>query len=90
MTRSKPGPGWTKLGSGVYEHSTGVRIHLLGLARIPGKNRYGAPGIARVFDKPHRATFARIIKEQGGNHRRAMMIWALTIAPRSTPSKQKP
>jgi hypothetical protein len=69
----RPGPGWTFVGSGVWSHTSGINVHVLGLARMPdGRIRYEgqwpASGIARGC-----------IRMAGGNRKRGLMMWALVL-----------
>lgn len=71
--RRTPGPGWKYLGSSVYEHTTGLRIHGLGTARLPDGTNVFANGVAawRAQD--------RAIAEQGYNRKRGLMVWGLSL-----------
>jgi hypothetical protein len=67
MKRYRPGPGWRHLAGSVYEHKSGVRIHLLGTVRLPG-------GIYRAADAY--PDYRRTIRINGGNRKRGLMAWA--------------
>lgn len=68
----RPGPGWKYLAGGVYEHVSGVRISLLGGARLRGpKYRY-----VSANDWPESIESMRLIKINGGNRKRGLMAWA--------------
>lgn len=68
----RPGNGWKHLNGSVWEHATGVRIHLLGLARLPDGKSISWPWSDEYDAK----------RQQGYNTKRALMVWALTlIAP---------
>lgn len=69
--RRQPGLGWKALRSGVYEHSSGVRVHMIGLARYPAGNSKSGNCW------PESARLGRAIDEQGGNRKRGLMVWAL-------------
>lgn len=70
---TKPGIGWTKLGQGVWEHVSGLRISTLGGVRLPDKSFVWAESwpILQQFDK-----FLRIA---GGNRRRGLMMFGLSL-----------
>lgn len=71
MTIMKPGKGWSRLVEvPVYEHTSGVRVHLFGLLRLPGK-------MATCPTGDQRNRLIRAIREKGGNVRRGTMVWAL-------------
>lgn len=65
----RPGPGWKWLGSSVWEHTSGLRIHCLGRVRLPD----GASRMWR-YDEEIRA-----MRRQGFNVKRALMVWALSL-----------
>jgi hypothetical protein len=65
----KPGPGWQRVAGSVWEHTTGLRIHLLGLARLP--NGHSMPW--------HRNDEYEAMRQQGYNTKRALMVWALSL-----------
>jgi hypothetical protein len=70
----KPGPGWKHVAGSVWEHVTGLRIHTLGLARLPdGKDaRWN-------WSDEYQAC-----RQQGHNVKRALMVWALSQLPPNT------
>jgi len=65
----RPGPGWKHVGGSVYEHADGIRIHVMGLARIAGQ-------ILNGREWPESRTLDRYIAINGGNRRRGVMTWA--------------
>ncbi len=70
--------GWSHISGSVYEHKTGLRIHLLGIAKMPN---------GTVVDWQRWDQFKGMmsaLKIQGHNHRRAMMHWAIRL---STPKQ---
>lgn len=78
MTRNRantrPGPGWKHVAGPVYEHCSGTRIHLLGLIKTPD-------GRTAFLDKwPDAKEGRRFMKICGGNRKRALMAWAMSIA----------
>lgn len=69
VEKLKPGPGWHHIAGAVYENRDGLRIHLLGLARLPD---------GRVLDANGSEFFRaeRFIQINGGNRKRGLMAWA--------------
>ena len=66
----RPGNGWKHIqGSAVWEHETGLRIHLLGMARLPD-----GQSVPWRFDDEYDAK-----RQQGYNTKRALMVWALSL-----------
>lgn len=66
----RPGSGWKHIeGSAVWEHTTGLRIHLLGMARLPD-------GQSVPWRWPDEYDAKR---QQGYNTKRALMVWALSL-----------
>ena len=65
----RPGPGWKHLAGSVWEHSTGLRIHILGMARLPD-----GQSVPWRFDDEYDAK-----RQQGYNTKRALMVWALSL-----------
>lgn len=65
---------WNHLGGSVFEHESGMRIHLLGTVRLAdGKTHLSCDTLSQ--SKP----FHHALKLQGYNRRRAIMSWATTI-----------
>lgn len=78
----RPGNGWKHMAGSVWEHASGLRIHLLGLARLPdGKS------LPWKWEDEYDAK-----RQQGYNTKRALMVWALTLispnAPAHAPATQ--
>lgn len=69
----RPGPGWYHLGGSVYEHSSGIRIHVAGLCGFPP-----AP-IVNGMIYPVSRELDRFVRINGGNRKRGMMAWALHV-----------
>ena len=70
----RPGNGWKHLAGSVWEHPSGLRIHLLGMARLPGGQI-----VSWCFDDEYDAK-----RQQGYNVKRALMVWALSLlSPKS-------
>jgi hypothetical protein len=73
-TIRRPGPGWKWLAGSVWEHVSGVRIHIGGrIARLADR-RIICTHSAEDFNNQ-----GRIIREQGGNVKRGLMVWALRL-----------
>jgi len=72
---TSPGNGWTHLGSAVYEHTSGLRVHTQGLLRFPsGETKTGS-----VW--PESKTLEKFVRICGGSRKRGVMVWALNSAP---------
>lgn len=71
MNRSRPGPGWRNLGSAVWEHDSGIRIHSYGLCRLNN----GQFVIGSSW--PESRVVSRFVQINGGNRKRGVMAWAL-------------
>jgi hypothetical protein len=66
----RPGNGWKHIaGSAVWEHTTGLRIHLRGMARLPD-----GQSVPWRFDDEYDAK-----RQQGYNAKRALMVWSLSL-----------
>ena len=64
----RPGKGWKHLGSCVWEHSSGIRIHQGGIVRLPDMQ----------IVRENRET-DKYIKINGMNKKRGMMSWAMSL-----------
>lgn len=70
MFPRKPGKGWQRMGA-CWSHESGLRVHPIGLFR-------SSAGELIWADRwPEIQVLARAIREQGGNRRRGLMVWAL-------------
>ena len=69
----RPGPGWKHLGGAVYEHASGVRIHVAGLCGKQG----GEPVVVNRW--PVSSELNRFVRIAGGNRRRGMMAFAFRL-----------
>lgn len=75
ISKYKPGPGWKHMGGVVWEHCSGVRIHVAGLCgMVPGTMIDGKKW-------PESKSLDRYIRINGGNRRRGVMAWALKRFP---------
>lgn len=69
----RPGPGWRFVGSGVWDHDSGMRLHCLGLLVMPdGKMR-------RATEWPASDIAKGYIRVAGGNRKRGLMMWAMAL-----------
>ena len=69
----RPGAGWKRIAGAVFDHDSGVRLHVLGLCKLPN-GRLVTDG-----DYDQYLLQQKLIKINGGNRRRGMMAWALTV-----------
>jgi len=70
----KPGPGWTRIKKGpVWDHESGVRIHAAGLIRTKGMTNISH------YDTGHWDEIDRFIRINGGNKKRGIMAYSLTL-----------
>jgi hypothetical protein len=69
----RPGPGWRQLKGPVWEHKTGIRIHVSGLILRD------ANGEARDMERAYASLLYRLIKINGGNRKRGLMAFALNF-----------
>jgi hypothetical protein len=70
--KQKPGPGWKYVGSAVWDHKSGLRLHIMGLCRLPNGEEVNG------FRWPESRELDRWIRIAGGNRRRGAMLWALS------------
>lgn len=74
MQKIKPGPGWKLLGSAVFEHPNGTRVHLGGLIRLPDLS------FVSLNKWPEGNEGWTHIAICGGNRKRGLMAWAVNLA----------
>ena len=67
----RPGKGWKQLCGAVYEHNSGIRIHMLGLIRLPHGN------ILYATRWPLIEELCTLIKINGNNRKRGLMTLAI-------------
>ena len=67
-----PGNGWQHVGGAVWEHSSGIRVHLLGMVKLPTGEIFSATTY------PHWNAAQLMIRINGGNRKRGLMAWAMT------------
>jgi len=73
MKYTRPGRGWVRCWhiSPVWDHNSGIRVHLHGVLRRVGGE------IVWANMAPHAAAWRRCIRVCGGSVRRGTMVWAL-------------
>ena len=76
----RPGPGWKHMAGSVWEHTSGLRIHLLGMARLPD-----GQSVPWCFDDEYDAK-----RQQGYNVKRALMVWGLSLLSPNVKLRQAP
>lgn len=74
-TLLRPGPGWRNVAGPVWDHVSGIRLHVGGLARLPD----GTFISARMWPESQAADRAIRI---AGSRRRGLMVWSLAAARR--------
>jgi hypothetical protein len=71
----RPGKGWQHMAGAVFERTDGLRVHTLGLVRLPdGRTLSGS-----VW--PESCELDRLIRING-NRKRGLMAWANVVAAR--------
>lgn len=73
LPATRPGPGWRHIGGAVYEHSSGMRVHMLGVVLLPDRTTISAN------TWPNHRDAERMIKINGGNRRRGLMAWGASL-----------
>ena len=69
----RPGPGWNHFDGPVWEHTSGSRIHLAGMIRLPN-------GTHLWLSNWHEGRLGRLLVQiNGGNRKRGLMAWAMTL-----------
>jgi hypothetical protein len=72
MSRKRPGIGWKHVAGSVWDHlPTGIRLHLLGMARLPDGRFVSANEWPTLMDSGEHIRIA------GGNRKRGLMTWAM-------------
>ena len=66
----RPGRGWKHVAGSVYDHVSGVRLHLLGMVRLPSGDHVSAN------EWPEAASVGHFVRCNGGNRKRGLMAWA--------------
>jgi hypothetical protein len=66
----RPGPGWRCVWGPVWDHASGLRVHVGGECRLDGRIICG--GLWPEFRE-----LDRFIRINGGNRKRGTMAWAL-------------
>jgi len=70
MRPYRPGSGWIHVAGSVWDHVSGIRLHLLGMVRL----RNGAYVWANAWPESH--DVGRLVRINGGNRKRGLMAWA--------------
>lgn len=73
----KPGRGWKHLSGPVWEHENGTRIHIGGLVRLPDRTYLS------LNKHPEGSEGWRKITINGGNRKRGLMAWAVSLTSNS-------
>ena len=71
MDIRRPGPGWRHIAGPVYDHETGLRIHVAGIARLHDGTLLSGTMWPEV------RLLNKCIRVCGGNRKRGVMVWAL-------------
>lgn len=66
----RPGAGWMHIAGAVYEYKNGMRVHLLGMIRLPNGDWVSASKWPECKDAD------RFVRMNGGNWKRGLMAWA--------------
>lgn len=69
-----PGPGWKPAGGAVFDHRSGIRVHVGGLCRL----RNGTVVSGMMW--PESRVFNWFVRVNGGNRKRGAMAWAIEVA----------
>ena len=71
----RPGPGWQQntITKAVWDHDSGMRLHMLGMLRLPNGE------IRQANQWPTSQLADGCIRVAGGNRKRGLMIWALVM-----------
>ena len=71
----RPGPGWRQNTNtkAVWDHDSGLRLHMLGMVRLPNGE------IRQANQWPTSQLADGCIRVAGGNRKRGLMIWALVM-----------
>jgi len=68
-----PGAGWRYLAGAVWEHTSGARVHLMGMVRLPDMS------FVSLNKYPECMEGYRLIKINGGNKKRGLMAWTVSL-----------
>lgn len=71
----RPGRGWQQntVTKSIWDHESGMRVHMLGMLRLPNGE------IRRANQWPAIQLADMCIRVAGGNRKRGLMIWALVM-----------
>ena len=70
----RPGSGWKNLKGPIWQHTSGTRVHVMGIVRLPDKT------VVSVNESLNRIAANRMIRINGGNRKRGLMALALNLA----------
>lgn len=79
--RIAPGPGWVRRSdtSSVWDHSSGMRVHMMGMVRLPdGLIVWGNAW-------PESIAVLSCIDIVGGSRRRGLLLWGRMVALQGGP-----
>ena len=76
----RPGAGWKQISGPVWEHTSGLRVHVLGMAMLPDGSR---------MTWEWRDEYAAL-RQQAYNTKRALMVWALSLLSPNAPHELPP
>lgn len=68
-TDINPGAGWEYMAGSVWRHSSGARIHLLGVVRLSNLSCHNLNHIDGAMGR-------LMVRANGGNRKRGLMAWA--------------
>ena len=66
----RPGTGWRHVNGSVYDHQSGLRLHLLGVLRL------SSGSIINGDMWPESRRVGWFVRANGGNRKRGLMAWA--------------
>lgn len=69
----RPGRGWSHVAGAVYDHDSGMRLHLLGYLRMPD----GRWLCGNAWPEVQRVSLAMHLTGQTG--KRMLMVWAILV-----------
>ena len=69
----RPRPGWKQISGQVWEHTSGARIHTIGMVRMPNGKRWW------INNWTESQIGHKMIAINGGNRKRGLMAWAVSL-----------
>lgn len=70
----RPGVGWKHLAGPVWEHTSGARIHMMGIIRLPDNKTH-----LSLTDWQDGEMGRRLVRINGGNKKRGLMAWVMNL-----------